>query len=44
MMEEFETHHQKITPYHPQENETIEALKKILDNSLNNIFNVKMDE
>jgi transposase InsO family protein len=30
MLEEFEFHHQKITPYHPQENGTVEGFNKIL--------------
>jgi hypothetical protein len=34
MNEEFEFYHQKSTPYHPQENGTMEAFNKILENAL----------
>jgi transposase InsO family protein len=44
MTEDFEVYHQKITPYHPQENGIVEAFNKILNNSLTNIYKINRDD
>jgi transposase InsO family protein len=43
MIEDFEFYHQKSTPYHPQENGTVESFNEILENALTKIYNVNKD-
>jgi transposase InsO family protein len=40
----FEVHHQKSTPYHSQENGTIEAFNKILETTPTKICSVNSDD
>jgi transposase InsO family protein len=42
--QEFMMHHHKITPYHPQDNGTVEAFDNILELSLTKVCNVQCDD
>lgn len=41
LIEEFQVYHQKITPYHPQANEIVEAFNKVVETALTKVCNTQ---
>ena len=44
LIEEFDIQHRKTTPYHPEENDVVEAFNKILENALTTICTIKRND
>ena len=44
MNEEFQIQHKRSTPYHPQENGTVEGFNKILENTITMVCNTNHDD